>query len=111
MNIQKGNILKIGKDKYDVLSFMEEVDKFDTEKNELLGEHTAINLHKTGDSSLHPTHLLKIYHDNGKEAILLRIQQDKPPEWLKKTRERGMMFSYHDKKTILITDIKIETID
>ena len=73
MNIQKGNIIKIGKEKYDVLNVTEEIDKYDTEKNEFVGEHTAIELHKIGDSSLHPTHLLKIYHDNRKEAILLRI--------------------------------------
>ena len=109
MNIQKGNILKIGKDKYDVLGIREEVDKFDTEKNELVGEHTAIDLHKTGDSSLHPTHSLKIYHDSDKEAVLLKIQQDKPPGWLEKPRQRGMVFRYYDKKAIPLTEIKIET--
>ena len=108
MNIQKGNIIKIGKDKYDVLSVMEEIDKYNTEKNEFVGEHTAIEIHKFGDSSLHATHLLKIYHDNDKEAVLLRIEQDKPPKWLEKSKQRGMMFSYHDKKTISIADIKIE---
>ena len=36
MNPQKGNIIKIGKDKYDVLSVMEEIDKYDTEKNEFV---------------------------------------------------------------------------
>ncbi len=40
------------------------------------------------------------------EAILLRIEQDKPPAWLKKPRQIGVSFSYHDKK-IFITDIKI----
>ncbi len=109
MNIQKGNIIKIGKEKYDVLSVMEEIDRYDTEKNEFVGEHTAIELHKMGDSSLHSTHLLKVYHDNNKEAILLRIEQDKPPEWLEKPRQRGMAFSYHDKKIISIADIKIES--
>jgi hypothetical protein len=108
MNIQKGNIIKIGKDKYDVLNVMEAIDKYDTEKNEFVGEHTAIELHKIGDSSLHPTHLLKVYHNNNKEAILLRIEQDKPPKWLKKPRQRGMMFSYHNKKTIFIADLQIE---
>jgi hypothetical protein len=107
MNIQKGNIIKIEKEKYDVLSIMEEIDKYDTEKNEFVGEHTAIELHKFGNSSLHPTHLLKVYNNNNKEAILLRIEQDKLPEWLK-PRQRGMLFSYHDKKTISIADIKIE---
>jgi hypothetical protein len=108
MNIQKGNIIKIGKDKYDVLSVMEGIDKYDTEKNEFVGEHKAIELHKMGDSSLHATHLLKVYHNNNKEAILLRIEQDKPPKWLEKPRQRGMMFSYHDKKSVSIADIKIE---
>ena len=98
--------MKIGKDKYDVLSVIEGIDKYDTEKKELVGKHTAIELHKIGAPSLHPTHLLKVYHD--KEAILLRIEQDKPPEWLEKPKQRGMIFSYHDKKTIPITDIKIE---
>jgi hypothetical protein len=108
MNIKKGNIIKIGKERYDVLNVMEEIDIYDTEKNEFVGEHTAIELHKIGDSSLHATHLLKIYHNNNKEAILLRIEQDKPLKWLEKPKERGMMLSYHDKQTISIADIHIE---
>jgi len=108
MDIQKGNIIKFGKEKYYVLSVMGEIDRYDAKKNEFVGEHTVIELHKMGDSSLHPTHLLKVYHDNNKEVILLRIEQDKPPEYLDKPRQRGMSFSYHDKKTISIADIKIE---
>lgn len=108
MKIQKGNIIRIGKEKYDVLSVMEEIDRYNTEKNEFVGEHTAIEIHKFGDSSLHTTHLLKVYHNNNKEAILLRIEQDKPPKGLEKPRQRGIMFGDHDKKTISIADIKIE---
>lgn len=108
MNIQKGCILKIGKEKYDVWSVNGDIDRYDTENNEVLGEHTAIELHKRGDSSLHPTHLLKVYIDNDKEAVLLRIEQDKPPDWLEKPRQRGIIFSYHDEKTIPISNIKID---
>lgn len=89
MNIQKGNIIKIGNEKYDVLSTLEEIDKYDTKKNEFVGEHTEIELHKIGDPALHPTHLLKIYHDTNK-AILLKIGQD-------------------NRNAIPITDIKIES--
>lgn len=108
MNLQKGSILKIGEDRYDVLSVTEDIDLYDTKKTESIGEHIAIELHKIGDSSLLPTHLLKVYHTNDKEAILLRIERDKPPKWLEKPRRRGIGCSYHDKKTIPIADIKTE---
>ena len=54
-------------------------------------------------------HTLQIYQDKDEEIILLRIEQDKPPEWLEKTKQRGMSFSYHDEKVISIKDIKIES--
>lgn len=108
MNIHKGNVLKIGKEKYDVLNVMETIDKYDTQKNESVGEHTAIGLHKMGDTSLQTTHLLKVYHDDDQKAILFRIEQDDSSKGLERVRQRGGTFSYHDPQTISIADIKIE---
>ena len=106
MEISIGDIIKIGKDKYEVLNIQEDIDWFDTVKNEIQGKHTAIELHKVGDMALHPTHLLKFYHDNKKEAVLLKIVQDKPPSSIEHPRQRGAMFSHQDKKVIPVEKIE-----
>jgi hypothetical protein len=62
--LSEGQAIQIGKDKYDVLRILEEIDKYDTKNNKAIGEHLAIDLHKHGDISLHPTHLLEIMHDS-----------------------------------------------
>lgn len=108
MDIKKGDCVKIGKVRYDVLSVIDEIDKYDTEKNELVGKHREIELHQVGDPSLHTTHILKVYYDNNKEAFLLRVEHEKPQR-VGKSKQKVIVFSYHDKKTIPIADIKIET--
>ena len=106
MEISKGNIIEICGEKYDVMNLRGEIDKYDTEKNEFVGEHTSVELHKFGEPSLYPTHLLKIYKDNQKEGILFRMIQNKPPEWIEKPRQRVMMFNYFDERRISVCDIK-----
>ncbi len=106
MNITAGNIIKIGKEKYEVLNAFQDIDLFDTEKNQPIGAHIAIELHKIGDTSLHPTHLLKIYENNKENAILLKIVQEKPT--VENSRQRGIWFSHVDKKEVLIKEIEIE---
>ncbi|MBI5066306.1 hypothetical protein HZA97_08785 [Candidatus Woesearchaeota archaeon] len=106
MKLEAGNILKIGEEKYEVLNMFEDIDLFDTEKNQPIGTHIAIELHKMGDPSLHPTHLLKIYENNKENAILLRIVQEKPT--VENPRQRGIWFSHVDKTEVPIKEIKIE---
>lgn len=106
MNITAGNIITIEKEKYEVLNAFEDIDLFDTEKNQPVGSHIAIELHKIGDTSLHPTHLLKIYENNKENAILLKIVQEKPT--VENPRQRGVWFSHVDKKEVLIKEIEIE---
>ena len=65
MKISKGDIVNIKKEKYDVLSVIQEFD--------LGGECLEMELHKFGESTLHPTHLLKIYKDKPKSAILINL--------------------------------------
>lgn len=103
MKISKGSIIDIKNTHYEILSVTEGIDRYDTKKDKAVGEHTAISLHKLKDSSLHPTHLLKIYKD--KEAFLFDIIPIKPPEWIK-PRQRGHMSSYANKRKVLIKDIK-----
>lgn len=107
MEISKGNIIKIGKDKFDVLTILKEIDKYDTQKNEFIGEHTEIELHKHGSRSLHPTHLLKLYYDDEHTTVLFKIVYEKAPKEIKKPKQRGHIFNYVNKKAILKDQIKI----
>lgn len=70
-DIQNACVLEIFNEKYDVLNFREEIDRFDSEKNEIVGEHLAFELHKQKDSALHSTHLLKIYYNHNEKVISL----------------------------------------
>jgi hypothetical protein len=108
MKINQGDIVKIGNEKYEVLNTTEEVDRYDVKEGRFVGEHIAVEIHKVGDSSLHATHLLKIYHKDSRMAALLKIEQDKPSTNLKKFKHRGIWLSYHDEKLIPIGEIKIE---
>ena len=107
LHIVKGDTVQIGKDKYDVLGILEEIDKYNTEKNKFIGEHTGIELHKHGSKSLHPTHLLKLYYKNGNEAILLEIVQEKPSKEIEKPKQRGNIFNYINKRVIPRDKIKV----
>ena len=109
MDIRKGDIIKIGKEKYDVLNILEDMDEVDTEKNELIGEHTAIELHKFENASILATHLLKIYYDNDKEGILLKIYYGDIPKKYETPWSRGVVRKEHTEKVVSVDDIKIET--
>jgi len=105
--LSKGDIIQMGKEKYDVLRILEEIDKYDVETNAFVGEHTAIEFHQHGSSSLHPTHLLKLYYDKEDEAVVFEIVQEKPPNGIEKYKERGNIFKYLNKKVIPSREIKI----
>lgn len=106
MQIKKGDLLSINNEKCEVLTLNEDIDKFDSKNDKLIGEHTAVNLHKIGNKALHPTHLLKIYKDT--KIVLLTITHKKPPEWLEKPRQRGQIFTYSDETKIPVENIKVE---
>ncbi|MBT4334501.1 hypothetical protein HOD61_01670 [archaeon] len=109
MDIRKGDIMEIRKGRYAVLNILEDIDEVDTKEDKLIGEHTAIELHKFGNSSLFATHLLKIYYDNDREGILSEIEYEKISKKLENPLFRGTMITYHNKTQIPISDIKIET--
>jgi len=108
MKFNKGQIIKIGKEKFDVLKTFHDINWWDSDKNEIIGEHTAIELHKIGDFDLHPTHLIKLYYDKKDEAVLFRIEQEKSSKEIENPRQRGGMFSLKNKIIIKIGEIKIE---
>ncbi len=99
-----GDKIQIGKNKFDVLKIVEEVDFWDSKKDMLIGEHLEIELHLIGSSSIRPTHILKIYHDKKNNAVLLEIVHEKPPKEL--GRIRGNIFSYKNEKKIPVKNIK-----
>lgn len=70
MIIKKGSIMRIEGEEYEVLSLLEEVDSYDAEKKEFVGEHTEITLHKNGSESITGTHYLKMYYDSERRPIL-----------------------------------------
>ena len=107
MDIAVGNILRIGKERYEVLECNQRIDYYDVERKRVIGEHIAVQLHKIGDTSLHPTHLLKIY--SGENASIFKIVQERPAEWLKNPRQRGSMFSYVDGRKFATTEIEVES--
>lgn len=109
MDIAVGNILRVRKERYQVLTLFEEIDYYDTQKNQSTGKHIAVQLHKIEDPSLHPTHLLKMYHDG--RISILKIVQERPLEWLKNPRQRGGMFKYIDEKKITTSDITVESVE
>lgn len=109
MDINTGDRIEIEHNTYDVLHVTEDIDQFDTQKNKVFGEHRAIELHKINDPSLHPTHLLKIYHDKPEQGTLLCIEQERLPKEIAQPKQRGMMFSYHDGKIISLKNITHET--
>ncbi|MEK6921135.1 MAG: hypothetical protein AABX82_04580, partial [Nanoarchaeota archaeon] len=100
---------RIGKNSYEVLERNKRIDYYDVEKKQVLGEHLAVQLHRVGYISLHPTHLLKIYSES--DASIFKIVQERPPNWLKKTRQRGNSFCYVDERKIVTTEIIVESSD
>src|SRR3989338_7984726 len=70
MKFKEGQIITIGKEKYDVLKIFHDIDWWDSNKNEIIGEYTAIELHRIGNFALHPTHLMKLYYNKKDEAVL-----------------------------------------
>jgi hypothetical protein len=108
MKFKEGQIMKIGKEQFDIMKIFHDIDWWDSDKNEIIGEHTAIELHKIGDFALYPTHLMKIYYNKKDEAILFRIEQEKTSKEIKNPRQRGGMFSLKDEIIIKIGEIKIE---
>ena len=107
MKFKEGQIITIGKEKYDVLKIFYDIDWWDSNKNEIIGEHTAIELHRIGNFSLYPTHLMKLYYNKKDEAVLFRIEQEKPSKEIEKPRQRGGMFSLKDEIIIKRGEIKI----
>ena len=93
INFKEGDIIKIDGENYQVLKITEDIEWYDAEKDKIIREHIAIELYKSEISSLHPTHLLKIYYDNPEKAVLLKIIQEKPPKELEHPRRRGNIFS------------------
>lgn len=77
MKLKEGQIIKIRKEKFDVLKIFHDIDWWDCDKNEIIGEHTAIELHKIGDFVLHPTHLMKRYYNKKDKAVLFKIEKEK----------------------------------
>jgi hypothetical protein len=105
MEFEVGNKIQIGKEKFDVLNVTEEIDKWDSKKDKLIGEHLAIELHKFRSSSLHPTHLLKIYKD--RKMILYEIIQEKIITPLAiRLKQRGGIFSYINPREISMKEVK-----
>lgn len=105
MNFAVGDIILINEEKYEVISFLNEVDGFDQEKGEFIGEHLLYELHLATSEKLKPTHALKIYNEKQKPAILLEISTEKP-NYPKNSRTRGSVISYGDKKEIPLEHIK-----
>ena len=98
MNIQKGNIVRVGLEKYDVLSVRKGFDCVEAE------------LHKIGDFTMHPTHLLKfsINEDNNcDEVVLLSINQEKSSDEINNPKEKGRVFSYGDKRIFCVKEKKV----
>ncbi len=104
MEISEGGIISIFGKKYDVLKGVKECDNVDRDTGKLIGEHIEIELHRHGDSSLHPSHILKLYQDGSDKMILLKIFQEKPKLPLKM---RGTIFRYGDERIISPKDLKV----
>ena len=104
MKISEGKIISIFGKKYDVLKGVKECDDFNRDTGELIGEHIEIKLHKHGDSSLHPTHILKLYQDGSDKMVFLEIFQ---PKVNLPVGRMGDIFSYRNEKTISPKDLKV----
>ena len=103
--INEGQIIQIGKDKYDVLKKDWDIDYWDSKKNKVIGEHIYFELHKLGDSCLHPTHLLKYYPKNGKIFLFEIKQEGKMPKGFK--GRRVLIYSYENKRELKLKDIVV----
>lgn len=104
--IKVGSVIEICGIKYDVLNISYEIDRADFQKDGLIGEHIAIELHKFGDLRLHATHLLKMYLNND-EFFLSEIFQEKPSEEPRAVKQRGNIFSYQNEEKIYLKNIKL----
>jgi hypothetical protein len=104
MEIIQGSTLRIGEDLYDVLRVMKEIDKYDAKANRLVGEHLEVTLHKIGEKSLLPTHILKLY---SKKAVIMKMSQEKI-DYVKNPRQRGVIFNYLDGTEIPLDSITLE---
>ncbi|MEX0920777.1 MAG: hypothetical protein WDZ62_00745 [Candidatus Pacearchaeota archaeon] len=65
MEVNKGDVVKINGEKYDVCEFFPDID--DVHGDDLVGEHSYFGLVKQGSGKIQPTHFLKIY--NGKKVF------------------------------------------
>ena len=107
MKFEKGNVILIGENKFDVISVLGEIDWYDSKKDEYIGEHLEVGLHIFNSKVLHATHVLKIYNkDNFKVGYLYDFVQNKPLK-LERLKTRGNIISYKNERKILLKDVKI----
>ena len=112
MIFKEGNIIRIGRDKFDILTSRKDVDLIVKDDKVVTDRsYSAMELHKLGDKSSFPTHMLAIYDDNKEEAILFKINYEQPklPKWVKpRSRSYGAM-CYSKERVVSVKNIFIES--
>ena len=99
------DIILIKGKKYEVLSYIDEVDGYDQKKEEIVGEHLMYELHLIGSNKLSPTHALKVYKDDFEFGYLFKISTEKP-NYPKNSRQRGAVINYVNKIKISMDEIE-----
>lgn len=106
MKLKEGDILNIQGKTYEVVKTLQEVDWYDSKKDEIQGKHLEVSLHEVGNNTIHPTHILKIYVDNTAEAFLYRLTYDDTSKGIEQPRTRGGIISLRDEQIIPLNAIK-----